>query len=631
MCGILGRVSSDAPIDRAVFAGMLETLVARGPDGSGTQILDEGRVGLGHRRLSIIDLSDAGAQPMSNENGTIWLTFNGEIYNFRELRSELEASGHRFRSQSDSEVIVHGYEEWGDDCVTRFRGIFAFGIWDIQRRRLLLARDHLGVKPLYYTTDPRDFTFASQPRALVEDPTFERRLDLPAFRDYLAYGVIPWDRAIFRGMAKLPAAHRLVLEDGAVRIERYWQLRYEPTLTDATEAERMVRAKLEEVLHTQMVSDVPVGVFLSGGIDSSLVTAIASQHEQEVLNTFTIGFEEAKKDERAFANLVVELLKTKHHERVLDFTTARQLIPDLVECYDEPFYYSSAFPTYYVSKLAQSSGMKVILGGDGGDELFAGYTRYDEFHRSMTQSWPDRLADGARRLLRGQRPLDPRSNPMLDYFRYEGQLNGRAQRPLLAEAARRDLDPDVAWRLRRFYHPEYPPVAGAQVVDLHCFLADEILSKVDRASMACGVEVRVPLLDPELVELAFRISSDVIYHRGERKSLLKQSVRDLLPPTVLTARKKGFSTPMNDWMRRGLLEHGTPLLLDGRLVAGGVLDRAGVAHLIANGSPKRVWLLLVAELWARRWLEDESNIGSLFPDNPRLWDRDKAGQPGTAH
>ncbi|MCA9245925.1 MAG: asparagine synthase (glutamine-hydrolyzing) [Planctomycetales bacterium] len=609
MCGILGQLAKQTTVDCDVFARMLSTLANRGPDGQGIEVLADGRVALGHRRLAIIDLTEAAAQPMPNEDATIWLTFNGEIYNFRELRRELEQAGHCFRSQSDSETILHAYEQWGDDCVTHLRGIFAFAIWDGRQRRLLLVRDHLGVKPLYYANTETAFTFASQPRAILTDPHFRKQINPHALRDYLAYGVAPLDRSIFSGMLKLPAGHRAIYEQDRLRVEQYWQVEYRPEITNADEAERQLRERIEEAVPLQMASDVPLGLFLSGGIDSSLLTALAVHESHERLSTFTIGFHESHKDERPFARRVVDHFDTHHFEQVLDMRSALGLIWHLVEAYDEPFALGGAFPLYFISQLARRNGCKVVLGGDGGDEIFAGYKRYDAFDAFVRGG----KTAGLHRVSSWLRSLAaPRPNPMEAYFLDQGKLTWSKQQTLLTPAFAKLTDGDYLWRMNRFYRDDVPPCTAAQLVDVQTYLADEMMTKVDRASMACGVEVRVPLLDVELVELAFRIDNRVIYGQ-ERKAILKRTAARWLPASVLTGRKKGFSSPMNEWLRAGLGEWAVRQIRDGVLVGRGIFDPRGVGELARSEKPIVTWAMLMAELWARRWLEGYTTPQDVLP------------------
>jgi asparagine synthase (glutamine-hydrolysing) len=579
---------------------MLATLAARGPDGEGTQALAGGRVALGHRRLSIIDLSEHGAQPMANEDGSVWLSFNGEIYNFRELRKQLELEGHRFRSASDSEVILHAYEEWGDACVERLRGIFAFGLWDERRQRLLLARDRLGVKPLYYWPHDDGIVFASQPRAILAHPRFRRAVDASALQHYLVYRYVPDAACIWSGMAKLPAAHRLGVDRHGLRRERYWQLRYQPRVHDQREAVELVREKLEDAVRAQLVSDVPVGVFLSGGIDSSTTAAIASEIHGSGLPSFTIGFDDPDADERPFARLAARQIGTRVHEQVLSLDAALELVPEFAALHDEPFFDHSSLPTLAVARLARRHDVKVILSGDGADELFAGYRWYEGGDTTRSLAFWRRRA--------------PAPDPLLRHLRRISPLGGALPEGLVVDAP--PFDPLAL--LRRFDVPDAPRVTRLQLLDVHTFLVDDVLLKVDHASMACGVEVRVPMLDHALVEAAFSIDARLHFAGGERKALLKRAAARWLGPDILSDRKKGFSPPLEAWLSHGLAARAAALLRDGVLVSRGLLRADGVAAIAAEGRPGPLWLLFAAELWARHWLESGGpSLRALFRSGAR--------------
>ena len=425
VCGIVAEIATRGPVARDRFERMVDTLATRGPDGTGVRLLDDDRVAVGHTRLSIIDLSEAGLQPLPNEDETTWLVFNGEIYNYRELRNELIGAGHRFRSQTDSEVVVHAYEEWGDDCVHRLRGIFAFAIWDGARRRLFAARDRLGVKPLYLWRHRDGLVLASQPRAILAHPGFRPEVDRTAFQHYLAYGYVPRDLSIYAGVCKIPAGHRIAVEDTSLRVDRYWEPRYRPEIRDPVEAAELIRLKLAEAVEMQLVSDVPIGFFLSGGIDSTSVAAIAASLCEEVPPSFTIGFDDADSDERAYARLAAARIGCPAHERALTLDDALDLLPAYVRAYDEPFYDHSAIPSLAVSELARSHGVVVVLSGDGGDEVFGGYTWYDAFlDAPRVPTW--------RRLARRLRSRG--ADPDAEYFRWMGFLDARAQADLLPGA-----------------------------------------------------------------------------------------------------------------------------------------------------------------------------------------------------
>lgn len=608
MCGILGVVQKYPVLAAEVFDRMLDSLSHRGPDGRGVQILDAGRVLFGHRRLAIIDLSPAGAQPMCNEDGTVWITFNGEIYNYRALRAELTVLGHRFRSESDTEVIIHAWETWGRDCVYHLRGIFAIGIWDDGSKELFLARDHVGVKPLYYSHHAGRFTFASQPRAILVDPSFPREIDPTGLRDYFAFGYVPRERCAFVGMRKLPAGHWLNFKNGRVEVREYWRVDYRPMRRNGREAVAKIRNKLIEAVDTQLVSDVPVGCFLSGGIDSSLLVAIARRKID--LRTFTVGFEQASNDERVHARIVAERYSTVHQEQVLDRPRVQAALREISEYYDEPFDPNGPMPFMAVAGLARRHETVVALGGDGADELFMGYLRYDDFDRPMF--WTGRHGRRFWRWARhhgllGCREIAP--GDLERYFRYEGC--GPGQGNPLATAFAQQAEGDALDTLRPYFQPGLPAVVVAQLADMNHYLVDHILCKVDRAAMAHGVEARVPFLDIELVQSAFTIPVEINYARGERKSLLKRAAESFLGQEVLTTRKKGFSSPLVHWLDKDLRAWGNRLIDDGALVGRGVVRSdwesvlSAVEQTNAWSGVRTWWLLLAAELWCRRWIEGD--------------------------
>lgn len=611
MCGILGSVGNPPP-DRATFDCMLDELAYRGPDGRGVKVLDNGGVLLGHRRLAIIDLSSDGAQPICNEDGTIWLTYNGEIYNYRELREILLRRGHRFHSRTDSEVIVHAYEEWGSACVSHLRGIFAFGLWDGRDRTLFLARDPLGVKPLYYASYAGRFTFASQPKAILADPAFPRKIDPHGLRDFFAHGYVPHARSAFAGMAKLPAAHTAVLANNVLTVNRYWELHNGETLNDPLEACERLQDGIANAVQAQLVADVPVGCFLSGGIDSSLLVAMARPHLDE-LRSFTVGFTEAGSDERGYARAVAQQFGTRHCESVLSQEDLHEHLFKLQEHFDEPFDPNGPLPFMEVARLARENDTIVALGGDGADELFAGYLRYDDFDRPawVASGWQAKVWQG----LRHNGLVNPRHSAMNDiprYFHYEGCLDEGNLASLMEPQFLSRLEDDALSIMRQLHRPDLPAVAAARHLDMQLYLVDHILCKVDRASMAHGVEARVPFLDPELVRTAFKIPLDLHYRHGERKALLKKIASRWLSADIVTTRKKGFSTPLGDWLDARSDPWLNAWLQDGMLVSAAILRPdwpSGLAALqAANGATalRARWLLLTAELWARRWIAGEN-------------------------
>lgn len=617
MCGIAGIKTTGVPLSPHSFDLMVDSLLTRGPDGRGVKVLENGRVNLGHRRLSIIDLSETGRQPMANENRTIWLTFNGEIYNYKLLRRELEFFGHVFRSQSDTEIIIHAYEEWGVDCVKRFRGMFAFAIYDCLKKTFFLARDHVGVKPLYYYNDKNIFAFASQPRAILAAGVVVHEVDHEAFILYLAYGNVPGETSIYKGIRKLLPGHYLVYKDGKSEVHQYWKLTYSPLISDIKEAENAVRTKIEECVRLQTASDVPIGTLLSGGIDSTIITSILAKEFDSYLSSYTVGFEESESDERDYANLVSYYLNTDHHEKVLSYRDACMLLPKIIDAYDEPFHLNGLFPFMQLSLLVQSSGRKVVLGGDGADELFAGYLWYENFNKTQKSKKIKGLLSKITSLIRFV-PSMGGSCPVETFFQYNGCLKDYIQMTILGDKVSRDII-DIYAPLKKHWRSDLPPVLSSQLLDFNCFQVDHCLTKVDRSSMACGVEVRVPFLDIELVELVFSIDHRITFCAGERKFLLKNSMKSELPPGMNTARKKGFSSPLSVWLKRGMGEKGEALVVGGSLCSRGLLNSDALKknYQFLNFSNKL--LLISAELWARFWLDGDKGTVISYADKCNMF------------
>lgn len=610
MCGIAGIWSESRPVDVAMFDVVVDSLARRGPDGRGIKSLDEGRLCLGHRRLSIIDLSDAGSQPMCNEDDTIWLTFNGEIYNYVILRQELEKCGHKFRSRTDSETIIHAYEEWGPNCVLHFRGIFAFAIYNVRQRSLFLARDHIGVKPIYFHQGSGRFIFASQPKAILAVEGFNTKLDSQAFSLYLAYGNTPSQSCIYEGIQKLLPGHCIVLKDGKLTVNQYWHLQYKPAIHDNNEALLAIRSKVQEVVHTQAVSDVPVGSLLSGGVDSTIITSILANDNKQIA-TFTIGFEEEESDERQYARFSAKALQTRHLERVLTYNDACQLLPDIVEAFDEPFHLNGLFPFFALSRLVQSEGVKVVLGGDGADELFAGYLWYERFQDVMELQQKPGVLNCILNTLRLTKPVSSLL-PIETFFQYNGYFDSISQQERLGTPWQCNYSANVYQTLLSHWESHQPPVLAAQLMDFNCFLVDHCLAKVDRASMACGVEVRVPFLDIELVELVFSIDHALIFKNSERKALLKRAMKSLLPKGMDVTRKKGFSSPLGLWSQRGLATAGKDFLLKGSLCSSGLYKPDILRRTYPTMNSGEQLLLIGSELWHRRWIENDTSAVCSF-------------------
>jgi asparagine synthase (glutamine-hydrolysing) len=615
MCGITGIVRGES-FDTNVLAAMTDAIAHRGPDDAGMQIWSDHGVGLGHRRLSIIDLSPAGHNPMPNEDGTVWIVFNGEIYNFRSLRQELERAGHIFRSNTDTEVILHAYEEWGDEHIHRLRGMFAYALYDRRPTtgarkakrnfRLLLVRDRLGIKPLFYYWHAKTFLFASEIKAILAHPGIDRTLDRSALFDYLTYLYVPAPKTAYLHIRKLLPGHYLVLEDECIDVRQYWDVPLDQpspvcTIDAATE---LVRHTLEEVVRLHMVSDVPVGVFLSGGMDSSSITALMTQATTEPPRTFSIGFDVAEHSETWYARLVAEYYRTRHSERTVDGDSVESMLSRMVLMYDEPYADSSATPTYRVSSMAREY-VKVVLSGDGGDEIFAGYNWYSTWLARRYIDWiplPLRrrafsaVARGWPRNWRGRYLLsDMAKRPLERYARLMELFSPFEKQQLLtSEWAEEFADYDDYWYFRRYWHEELDPLTRIQYLDLKTYLPDDILTKVDRASMAVSLEVRPPLLDHILVEQLFSLPAAWRMPHGQKKYLFKRAMGDLLPNVILNRSKKGFSSPLTpwmysrqDWVKQQLKRHvGLGLLRK---------DVADMPWLFERGA--KVWGVLLLQEW----------------------------------
>ena len=629
MCGIAGIIYADGdrPVDPGLLKGMSDAIAHRGPDAEGFWI--EPGVGLVHRRLSIIDL-EGGDQPIGNEDGSIQVVYNGEIYNYRELRRDLEARGHRFQTRSDTEVLVHLYEEHGAALVERLRGMFAIALWDRRRRELVLARDRLGLKPLYIYRDAERLAFGSEIKAILAIPGVSRAVDPAALEDYLAYGMVPGTRTIFRAIEKLPPAHVLTAGPGSLTspARRYWRLRFEPDPKPTVdEWQEAIRAKLEEATRLHLIADVPVGAFLSGGIDSSLVVAHAAGSTRGALQTFSMGFAEERYSELPFARQVAERFGTRHTEEIVTPDAVR-LIDELTHYYDEPFADTSAISTFLVARVASRS-VKVVLSGDGGDEAFGGYTRYAHdlkeaavrrllpgwFRRAalgpLARAWPK--ADWLPRPLRAKTTL---SNLALDAGPAYANTLTLCRQPM----RRRLMAADLAAGLNghapeRIFCESYEAapaddaLAGMIAADTATLLPDDFLVKVDRASMAHGLEARPPLVDHELLELAARIPSHWKVHGGQTKWILKQAAKQVLPNSIRDRRKQGFEIPIDDWLRGPLRPMFEAAVLDPGVRVADLIDQGGArriyqSHLAGTGRQgNTLWSLLMLARWADRYLE----------------------------
>jgi asparagine synthase (glutamine-hydrolysing) len=621
MCGICGVVAAERERgpDREAVARMSGRLVHRGPDDEGLFL--EGPVALAARRLSIIDLA-RGHQPIENEDGSAVVVQNGEIYNYRELKRELEGKGHRFATDCDTEVLVHLWEEEGERFVERLRGMFAIALWDKRRRRLLLARDRFGIKPLYYRFEDGGLSFASELKAMLAQPGFSRQIDPEAVSAYLAFNSIPAPLTIFAEARKLPPGHLLSWEGGEVALHRFARA---GAVADGERggSEDELAAALREVLddsvRAHLVADVPVGVLLSGGVDSGALAALASAHSDEPVRTFSIGFEEAGFDELSRARLVAERYGTDHHELVVR-PDAVELLPKLVEAFDEPFGDSSALPTYLVSELAAGE-VKVALSGEGGDELFGGYYTYvaDLLARRV-----GRLAPLARPLAEALPSRSDRvgfdykakrfaraaalSDPLQRHHAWKEIFSPRLRAELAGEGAA-GWDPVDLYRARYAETAGAEPLARMQDVDLGIYLVDDLLVKTDRASMTHSLETRVPFLDQRVAEFAFSLPRRMKVRGFQKKRLLRKALEPLLPKEIVHGRKQGFSIPIAAWLRGPLQPFARETLAPSALARQGLLDPAAVTPILdrhVSGQEdlsRQIWGLMALTLWFDRYAD----------------------------
>src|SRR5882762_9900477 len=636
MCGITGWASLDwranAPEGaKALLHSMCEHMVHRGPDSEGLMVAQG--VALGMRRLAIIDLQ-LGEQPVWNEDRSVAVVLNGEIYNYRELRKELEGRGHRFNSDSDTEVLPHLYEEHGTEMVQRLNGMFAFALWDARLKRLFIARDRFGEKPLYWGVFDGALLFASEPKVLLAHPAVRPNLNLNALRQYLSFDYVPAPLSIYEGISKLPAAHTLTLENGEIEIKRYWKLSYQtqqpvPSVADASE---QLRELLADSVRMRMVSDVPLGILLSGGIDSSVVAALAVRASSETVKTFSIAFAESSFDESQYARAVAKFLGTDHHEERFSASLAANLVSEIGAWMDEPISDPSLVPTYLLSRFTRKH-VTVALGGDGGDESFAGYPMYFGHHMARAYNRVPRfLRRGLIEPVVNHLPVKT-SNLSFDYrakrfvtaSHYDevarhhvwfGSFTPSDQDRLLSEDVRRTSEPDIYRDARRLFAEcdSNNLTECMQSLDTQLYLAEDILTKVDRASMAVSLEVRAPYLDPRVAEFAAGLPSRYKLHGYTSKYILKRAAKGLVPPFVWRRGKKGFGVPFAKWLKGELRPLAHDLLSPERLRRGGLFNPEYVAQLqdehergVANHR-KLLWTLLSFELWRESFVETPRRI-----------------------
>ncbi len=622
MCGICGVINSvsNRTIEKAVVKRMCDQIVHRGPDDEG--IYTNGHVGLGMRRLSIIDLV-TGRQPISNEEQNIWIVFNGEIYNHREIREDLEKKGHKFRTNTDTESIVHAYEEYGEECVTKLNGMFAFAIWDGRKNECFLARDRIGIKPLYYFFDKTRLVFGSELKSILQVEDIPKRIDLQALDNFLTFEYIPAPLSIFQNIKKLPPGHTLTLRNNEIWIRNYWDLTVQPDSLDLEAAKTNLRDLLQDAVKIRLMSDVPLGAFLSGGIDSSTIVALMSQVMDQPVKTFSIGFEDSTYNELDYARMIAKKFKTEHHEFIIK-PNAVELTDKLLKYLDEPFGDFSIFPTYLVSKMAREY-VTVVLSGDGGDELFAGYDTYiadqmanyyDRLPGWLRNGFLPRMMDAippspkkkgvinrAKRFVEGMRlPGD------LHHTRWMIFLQKLEREMLFTDDVKSGINEKDSYKFIRDYFKAVMPQTTDSInqqmyVDVKTYLVDNILVKVDRMSMASSLEARVPFLDHRFAEFAATISGNRKLQNRKSKLILKQAMEELLPRDILYRGKEGFSIPIKNWLKEDLKPMMMDILSPEKIKREGFFNTDFVEKLkqehlqgVENHS-HRLWALMIFGKW----------------------------------
>ncbi len=632
MCGICGKLvyGSYNSIPHPVITQMLDTLSHRGPDDEGiyNKNFPELSIALGHKRLSIIDLSQAGHQPMKNENATIWITFNGEIYNFQELRKDLIAKRHNFSSNTDTEVILHLYEEYGTDCLNFLRGMFAFALWDENTETLFLARDRIGKKPLYYYWDEdKTFIFASEIKAIIKNSECNPEPDYESLHHYLSFQYVPSPHSGFKNIKKLSPAHYLILKNKNLKIVKYWHLDYSKKINlKEDEICQLLREELKTAVKLRLISDVPIGIFLSGGIDSSIVTAVASEHVSKPLETFTIGFKEKTYDETQYAKIISQKFNTNHHEFIVE-PDIINILPKIIYYYNEPYSDSSAIPTFYLAENTKNY-VKVVLNGDGGDESFGGYERYFankiiQYFRMLPKSikkFPLNVfsllpesTENKNLIKRTKRFIQALNLPEgHQYFKWLLHFDENEKRKLYTEDFLKIVEGINSYDLFfKIYNSQScnDIVDKTIATDIQTYLSDDLLVKMDRATMANSIEARSPLLDQKIVEFSATIPSTYKIRFNQLKYILKKAYWDVIPQQILRRGKMGFGVPIGKWFRSSLKDFVKSVLLDKKTLERGYFKPTEIENLIENhqngfqDNGYKLWSLIILELWHREFID----------------------------
>ena len=634
MCGIAGTINyyEKRNVSKKLLDKMVSALEHRGPDDVGLYV--KGNVGLGIRRLSIIDL-EKGHQPISNEDDSIWVVYNGEIYNYKELRQDLEKNGHKFKTNTDTEILVHLYEDLGKALVDKLNGMFAFALWDRKKRTLLLGRDRAGIKPLYYYIGRDKISFASELKALLQDNSISRELNKQALNDYLSLLYVPAPQSIFSSIKKLPPGHVLEYIDGELSVQQYWSVSYrapederQPTSKETQQYAIGIHERLQEAVRRRLISDVPLGAFLSGGIDSSAIVALMAQVSNTQIKTFSIGFKDAGYyDERKFARKIVKQFNTQHHEFEVE-PSALDILPTLVKYFDEPFADSSAIPTYYLSKMARQH-VTVCLSGTGGDELFGGYRRYlIENLFKHYQRYPKSIQGLAMNLskmlpvsrksalkeyfllLKRFLTCQEESSPMLRHINMMSCFSDDAKDDLYTNAFKKNFS-SPAHPLEAYYKKtgDLDDLTRTLNTDFQSYLPGDLLVKEDRMTMAASLEGRVPFLDHEFVEYVASIPSSLKVRNLTTKYIFKESMRSVLPSMIVDRRKHGFGVPIGEWFKNELKDYANDVFRDSKTTQRGYFDGAYIQNLLDEHQKglqdysSQLWTLLMFELWCREYLD----------------------------
>lgn len=589
MCGIAGQIKFSGVVNVKYIQAMNDALKHRGPDGEGVYINETASAALGHRRLSFLDLSEQGKQPMCSQNSKLWITYNGEIYNYLELRGELEKQGYRFYSNTDTEVIVNGYQAWGVKVLSKLKGMFAFAIWDEERRELLAARDRFGIKPLYYYTDENSFVFASEIKGIKANAEVNTTLDYTSVVDYFVYRYIPSPKSIWCEVKKLPAAHYLLLKsDGTHTTGKYWDIPFADKVIPDKEAVERFDELLSNSVRMHMRSDVPVGSFLSGGYDSSALVYYLHRLGFKPA-TFSIGFEGWEVSEHLYAEMVARQYKTKHYSLILH-SQSLDTLDNLSEVYDEPNGDISIIPTYLICREA-AKHTKAVLSGEGSDEILVGYQWQKDFQPKVLTIKEKLLS-----------LLQFKAKPyLLEYYANAmamGRYDSAELKSMLTENLHQHINSNPEWYYQSLYRKDLPELKAMQVLDVKHFMGEQVLVKMDRASMANSLEVRVPFLDHEICEFVFQLRTNVYFRPDETKHLLYQNIKQHLPKEILDRKKQGFVGPDKYYMN---IEWYRERLSESRLVRDGILKEHYISTLLNSADHWRLWKVAVMELWYRRW------------------------------